>query len=581
MKSLARIVVTVLRKYPGQSVLMVFLMAVAGLLEGASITLIIPLLSKLTGEREDIGYLEQLTRDVLEVLHVPNELTSLLFLLVFVITVSAVFKFASGFQIALITARFARNMRSDLTSAILRSSWGYSSQLSPGMVNSALGIEVESAASVFPLTGKLIALSWQAIVGFTVAAMISTQITVGGIVFGILLAALFSTFIRRTRTAAINRRDAMNEMLARIVDAMSSLKAIKSMGDEQRFIGLLGAKIEIVRDARARLDIYERAVNILPEPAAAAAMAIGLYFYIVVYSGSLEPAMALAILFSRSTTAIRLLQRAYQSMVRQEPSYRFLTELLKDTEKAAETIGGKPASKVWRSINLDDLTIVYPGQVVAALRNISLQFQSSGLVVVTGPSGSGKSTLINAIAGIEVPTSGKIMVDGTDMSDLDMTSWRCMVGYVPQEIVLFPESIRENVSLGNDKVASDDIVEVLRMVDAWRFVDKLPGGMETQVGQSGSKLSGGERQRISLARALLRKPRILILDEPTAALDSATENEICTTLRRISETILVIVITHRPAIVNFADTVIQLEDGSVHKMSKNRDTVGMAALDSV
>jgi ATP-binding cassette, subfamily C, bacterial len=570
MKSIFHIVVTVLKKYPTQSVVMVFLLALAGLLEGASITLIIPLLSKMTAPGQEVSFLESVIHDILELLAIPNEFGALLVLMVVVVTVAALVKLISGIQIALITERFARNSRFGLISAILEAKWGYSSQLSPGRINSALGIEVENAASVFTISGKMIASAWQAIIGFTIAAMISAPITIGGVFFGIMLAVLFATFIRRTRIAAMVRKDAMNEMLARIVEIMSSLKAIKAMGDEHRFLTLLSTRIEAVRGARARLSIYERAVSVLPEPIAAGALAIGLYVYIDMFAGGLEPALALAVLFSRSATAIRTLQRAYQSLVRQEPSYRFVDGLLKDTESAVETMGGTIAPTFRQSVRLEHLTVVYPGQTVAAIKDVSLQLPHSGLVVVTGPSGAGKSTLVNAIAGIEEPTAGGIDVDGVKMSNLDMTLWRRMIGYVPQEIVLFPDSVRQNISMGNEDISDGDIVEVLKKVDAWRFVEALPNGIETAAGQAGSRLSGGERQRISLARALARKPRVLILDEPTAALDSATEKEICSTLQHIASTVLVLAITHRAALVDVADVVVELEGGSVRDASNHQ-----------
>jgi ATP-binding cassette, subfamily C, bacterial len=570
VKNVFHIAVTVLKMHPLHSMMMIVLMLSGGLLEGASITLVVPLLSKMTVEGGEASVLEDFVNNTLEFLNISNELGPILGFMVVVVTIAALVKLAAGVQTALIAERIARNFRHGLFAAILKARWGHSSQLSPGRINSALGLEVDGAAAIFSITAKLITAAWQAVVGFAVAALISVPITLGGIFFGALLAVLFTTFIRRTRVAAIIRKDAMADMLAKIVEVISSLKAIKAMGDEHRFLSLLSTRIETVRGAKVRLSVYERAVNVLPEPIAAGVLAIGLYVYIEFSAGSLESALALAVLFSRSATAIRVMQRAYQSLVRQEPSYWFVTGLLQEAEEAVENTSGTIIPTYQRSIKMENLTVVYGGQTEAALKGVTLELPAVGLVVVSGPSGAGKSTLVNAVAGIEDPTAGAVQVDGVDLLDFDRAKWRQMIGYVPQEIVLFPESVRENISMGNEGLAKDDIIKVLKMADAWRFVQDLPHGMETAVGQTGSKLSGGQRQRISLARALVRKPRILILDEPTASLDSATEQEICQTLKQLASSIMVLVISHRQMLIDAADVTVELDAGTIKNVTETK-----------
>jgi ATP-binding cassette subfamily C protein len=539
----------------------IILLLLAGILEGASITLVVPLLSTMTKESEGLSALESAMREALDIIGVSADMGPLLALLVAVVSVAAMVKFVGGVQLAMMAARIGRDYRQALVTAIMRAGWRHSSQMSPGGVNAALGTETDGAASIYAISTKMIAAAWQATVGLAIAAAISLPVTVGGLVFGILSALLFATFIKRTRVAAKLRKDAMESLSRRIVEVMSSLKAIKAMADEDRFMPLLESKIEAVRQARARIGIYEPAVAVLPEPLAALVLGVGLYFYVGTLGGSLETALALAVLFSRSATAIRTMQKSYQSLVRQEPSYHFVQQLTREAAAEVEVFEGTLEPHFQRSISLRDLTIVYDSQVEAALKGVSLSLPHVGLVAITGPSGAGKSTLVNAIAGIERATSGDIAVDDTPLTDLDMVQWRRLIGYVPQEIFLFPDSVRENVSLGADDVDDEAIAEALRQAEAWQFVEELPNGIETPLGQAGLRLSGGERQRICLARALVRKPRLLILDEPTAALDDLTERDICRTLRHISATFLVLVISHKRAVVDAADTIVELGDG--------------------
>jgi ATP-binding cassette subfamily C protein len=145
-----------------------------------------------------------------------------------------------------------------------------------------------------------------------------------------------------------------------------------------------------------------------------------------------------------------------------------------------------------------------------------------------------------------------------------------MVGYVPQELVLFHDSIFANLSLGDPSIGEEEAREALMVAGAWDFVQKQPQGMRTVVGQHGAKLSGGQRQRIAIARALITRPRLLILDEVTSALDPATEIDLCQRLRGLSGKMTIVAITHRPALLDIADRVILVEDGRIVEVPNSR-----------
>jgi ATP-binding cassette, subfamily C, bacterial len=572
MKNSLKLIWHILKTYPLESLTTICLLLLTGILDGVGIMLIVPLISTLTKESEGVSTLEVFARSALDYIGIAPDLGPMLALLVGVVTFAALVKFSGGVQIGLVTSRIGKILRFRLMEAIIRAGWGYSSQVSPGQVNAALGIETESAASVYSVVGKMIASGWQVIIGLIIASAISIHVTLGGIAFGVITAVMFSTFVTRTRTTANVRKDAMKDLSTRIVEVISALKSIKAMGEEDRFLRMLEIPTDAVRSAIARLTIYERVIGVLPEPIAALAMAIMLYVYVGVLEGSLETALALAVLFSRSAVAIRIFQRAYQSLVRQEPSHQFIYEMIDNAEAAVECFPGRKNPHFEQSIALRDLTVIYDDKERPALHDVSLHIPATGMVTIAGPSGAGKSTLVNAIAGIERPYSGDVLVDDVPLLELDMAKWRQKIGYVPQEIFLFPDSVKENVSLGagegDGRIDDEAVIEALQAAEAWTFVQALPKGIDTPLGQAGSKLSGGERQRISLARALARKPRLLILDEPTAALDEATERDVCRTLRHIASEIVVLVISHKQALAAAADIVFQLEGGKVVNVYK-------------
>jgi len=555
--------VEILKKYPLYSAVTITFLLLSGFLEGISIVLIIPVISTVTGSEVGSGFFEQFIHESLDYFGMSKELRSMLIFLVVVVSIAALIKFTGGIQIGFVKNRIAGDLRRSLVNAILGARWGYSSQLSPGRINAALGIETEAAASIYTTVGKIIATGSQAAIGLGLSFAISVPITIAGLVFGIGSAALFSVFVTRTRIAAVIRKNAMARLSARTVEIMSSLKTIKAMGAEASFLPLVGIDIELIRKKLTQMNIYQRAVAVLPEPIAAGALAVGLFIYIDQMGGNLETTVALAILFSRSATAIRSLQKAYQNLITKEPSYEFVHGLISETTNAMEIFKGTKEPSYRHGITLRDLTIVYDGQSEASLENVSLRLPSTGLVTITGPSGAGKSTMVNAIAGIETATSGAIEIDGVPMPDLDMSLWRKNISYVPQEIFLFPESIRENVVMGNPDITDNMTKDALQKADAWQFVQELAKGIDTTIGQAGSKLSGGQRQRIAMARALVRAPRIIILDEPTAALDNRSELEICRNLRQISKDILVLIISHKQVLVDVADITIELKNSKL------------------
>ncbi|MCP5080151.1 MAG: ATP-binding cassette domain-containing protein [Alphaproteobacteria bacterium] len=173
--------------------------------------------------------------------------------------------------------------------------------------------------------------------------------------------------------------------------------------------------------------------------------------------------------------------------------------------------------------------------------------------MLQGPSGAGKTTLIDLLIGLHKANSGTVLLDGIPLGEIDIKDWRKKIGYVPQELSLFHNTIRENITLGDKLLTDEDVMRALAHAGGDVFVNMLPGGLGTVAGELGAKLSGGQRQRIALARALVTRPQLVILDEVTSALDPETEAEIVSSIRALSGDFTVIAVTHRPAWTKIAD----------------------------
>jgi len=221
-----------------------------------------------------------------------------------------------------------------------------------------------------------------------------------------------------------------------------------------------------------------------------------------------------------------------------------------------------PLGRARGNVEFDHVSFAYlPGEPV--LRDVSLKVQPGEVVALVGSSGSGKSTLIDLIPGFHHPDEGRVRIDGHDVRDLDLTDLRRNMGIVTQEVILFHDTVRNNIAYGLPDVADEDIRAAAKAANADEFIDRMPGGYETVIGDRGLKLSGGQRQRISIARAILKNPAILLLDEATSALDTEAEKLVQEAIDRLVKDRTTIVIAHRLSTIQNVDRIYLLEEGRV------------------
>jgi ATP-binding cassette subfamily B protein/subfamily B ATP-binding cassette protein MsbA len=255
-----------------------------------------------------------------------------------------------------------------------------------------------------------------------------------------------------------------------------------------------------------------------------------------------------------------------------------LDRLLDLTAEPAE-MPDKPGARALRhgdvrgAVTLESVSYRYPGSERMVLEDISMQVPAGSVVALVGRSGSGKTTLCNLVARFFDPVSGRIMVDGMDLRDATLESWRALLGIVEQDVFLFDGTIAENIAYANRGASDEAIAEAARAANAAEFIEALPDGYDTAIGERGVKLSGGQRQRIAIARALLAQPRILILDEATSNLDTESEQLIQAALARLMRDRTTFVIAHRLSTIRHADLIVVLEVGRVAEMGTHDDLI--------
>ena len=216
-----------------------------------------------------------------------------------------------------------------------------------------------------------------------------------------------------------------------------------------------------------------------------------------------------------------------------------------------------------QSVTYQDVTFLYEGQAIPALTDIDLVIQAGEMVAIVGSSGSGKTTLANLLPRFYDPTAGRVLIDGVDIQSFTLASLRAQIGIVSQDVVLFDDTVLNNIAFGKPHATEAEIVQAAKLAYAHEFVERLPQGYQTMVGEKGVKLSGGERQRLAIARAILRDPPLLILDEATSALDTESERVVQLALSNLMEHRTTLVIAHRLSTIQRADRIVVLDRGAI------------------
>ena len=214
-------------------------------------------------------------------------------------------------------------------------------------------------------------------------------------------------------------------------------------------------------------------------------------------------------------------------------------------------------------IVFDDVSFTYPDSGIQALKNVSFEVKPGESIAIVGTTGSGKSTIANMVCRLYDINGGSLHVDGVDIKDFALSSLRSQIGYVPQDVFLFSDSIENNISFGNRKLSNEEVRQAAKDADVLENIEGFKEGFQTQLGERGITLSGGQKQRVSIARAIARQPKILIMDDALSAVDTKTENAILNSMQRIMEGRTSIIISHRVASAKLADKVVMLDDGEV------------------
>jgi subfamily B ATP-binding cassette protein MsbA len=246
-------------------------------------------------------------------------------------------------------------------------------------------------------------------------------------------------------------------------------------------------------------------------------------------------------------------------------------EVLEVENSITDTENAKELTSFNQSIELKNITFAYNDEDV--LKNFSLTIPKGKTVALVGQSGSGKSTIANLLTRFYEVNQGEILIDNHNIKEVTMKSLRSLTGLVTQDSIMFNGTIKDNIRLGKLDASDDEIIEALKVANAYEFVKDLPSGIETNIGDSGNKLSGGQKQRLSIARAVLKNPPIMILDEATSALDTESEKFVQVALENMMQNRTSVVIAHRLSTIQKADVIVVMQKGEIVEQGNHDELI--------
>ena len=387
--------------------------------------------------------------------------------------------------------------------------------------------------------------------------------------FFLVLAPLIALFIAKLRQKLNARneefRSEIENMSARVNEMTTLMPITRAHGLEKSALQTMYDSFSNVKSAGLKLDIFNAKFNALAwvtfQLANVSCLAVAAVCALKGKFGvTTGDVVLLTSFFGQLIGSVILLSSLMPQISKGFSSIRSLGEVLESPDIEANS-GKKNVEEVIGIVAFNEVSYSYPQSERKAISELSLNAKPGEMIALVGPSGSGKSTLINLIIGFLRPQAGSISIDGRNMTDLNLSSYRNFISVVPQESVLFEGSVRENVTYGLGSVSDRRVEESLRAANAWEFVMDLPDGVDTLVGERGARISGGQKQRLAIARALIRNPRILILDEATSALDSQSEKEIQGALEALMVNRTTFVVAHRLSTVQKADRILVLDRG--------------------
>ncbi len=543
----------------------------AGACEAIGLGMLLPIVSMLqNGENHASSPLGRAVEGLFAGFNLHPGLGMLIAIAIVTFLLKNLLAFAALTYAGIAVANVAASLRTKLLGALFDARWSYFVDRHVGRISNAISNDCTRAGDAYYLAARCVSYSVQATVYVLVGLFVSLKLALAGIAVGVLLVLILGRLIGVGRKAGFRQTDRTSELVVLVSDALNNIKPIKTMDRQDHFTAYFDAKIRKLRRALITRAVARHGLVHGQEVLQVIAVGASVYVASVYLSIPLPELLVAGVIFTQIMFLAGKMQSFLQQAVELESAFWRTRDLTEELLANSEPDPGTRRPTLEKGCRFDHVTFAHA--VAPVVNDVSFNIPTGSITVLQGPSGAGKTTLIDLMIGLNRPDRGRVLVDEVPLEEISLSAWRRMIGYVPQELSLLHGSVRDNIALGDDDVSTEAIETALERAGALEFVHSLPQGLDSDVGEMGTRLSGGQRQRLAIARALVHDPALLILDEVTSALDPDTEKLICEGVAGLAGRYTIVAITHRPAWARIATNLYKVEAGQVNPVTGGRQT---------
>jgi ATP-binding cassette subfamily C protein len=544
---------------------LILLMVLVGLSEGLAVALLLPLLGRIgITQAPGQGAANAILERFLAFGGAAVGTTGILATLIAVATVQAMLFIALNWWTASAGRSYQRQRQSELFHALMRAKWEFFIGRKVGELTNAIVTESERLSQAFIIGLYLISAFIATCIYLAFALIIAWPITLALIACALLMTLSVTRLYRKSYAVGQSLTPMNAELQSALGEQISGIKIVKTTTSEGRAEANMNRLVEKLRKTNTLMTFFPSLVRGLFEFLAFVLLA-GIFVFGKegwgVAPANIIVVLALFVrLFPRITT-VQVYLHSLNGYVHALDSLDRLQIAATAQAELESATAEKMSCSLPTTLAIKNVGVKFDEHVV--LEDINLKIPIPGMIGIVGGSGAGKSTLVHALLGLVMPSSGSVTLGKYDLHSVSLHAWRRQIGYVPQETILFHASVRANLTLADPNTSDADIYLAAGRAHADDFIRALPQGYNTIIGDQGVKLSGGQRQRLGIARALLTKPILLLLDEAMSALDAESETDLLRTLEELRSQMGILIVAHRLGTVRTADSIYVLEAGRV------------------
>lgn len=565
-----RLLFQIAKRYPILIFCKVLLGLSGALFNGVSTALIAPVLLDFLGQPVNTKAFPPVIQNIFapfEGIPNPYRLLAMISAIVLAIVLKNVTGYLGSLTSGILTRRLTRDLREDGLDLLLKVDLDYFAKIRIGDLINRLNGEINRAASAVNTSLRMVESVLTILVFIGLLLAMSWKLTIAS--------TLLLGFVAWVNQQLIHRAKYFGQMLSstsrdysiRVLEALNGMRLIRSVGSEEREYKLLKQLIRDRESMSFKSQMNSSAVSPLSEVAGIIALltivGLGRLFFAEELAALSTVLLTYLFLLFRLLPIVSQLNAARNQFANTAASVEIVHDFLRRDNKPFMANGKRVYTGLKQGIRFNQLSFAYPGHDDFVLKDVTLDLPKGTSLALVGASGAGKSTLADLLPRFYDPVEGAIEIDGCDLREFDLSSFRRGVGIVSQDTFLFNDTIRNNIAYARPNATDDEVFLAAKRANAHEFIQNLPHGFETMIGDRGVMLSGGQRQRLAIARALLQNPEILILDEATSALDTVSERLVQQALDELSRDRTILVIAHRLSTIQNADQIAVLDRGRV------------------